>query len=375
MATKSLFEESLKSFSHDIYQDTNGTINACMSPFSIISAFLMLMIGTGGSSKSQIKSTIVNNNWNDQMIYHHYQALEAKVFNTKEIELSIATKLFVKKGLRLKKKVRKAARVYFKAGIENLDFKKSKRSAHIINSYIARRTNNRIIDVIEPSLLNDMTVMVLVNTLYFKGEWETQFDPRFTNREDFSLTKRKKIKVDMMASAFSVRYYNGKSFSAIALPYKGKEYEMIIILPSLTDGLKDLKNSFSSSVANAIESGLEENYLFVKIPKFEFEFEIDLKEDLLPKLGVTDIFLPDIADFSNLIRNVETKIYVSEAKHNVFINVNELGTEAAAATIIITGLTGPPPPKQFIADHPFMFYIRHVQTSSILFIGHFVGLA
>lgn len=359
------FEDSLINFSHDVYQKVGGAGSACVSPISIISAFLMLMAGTKGRSKTQIKSAILNNNQNDALIYYQYRALTGKVFSSTNNELYIATKLFVKQGLSVSSYVRYIAKSYFNADIGYKDFSKAHQSAIDINKYVASKTKNKIKKLISSTMLNDATVMVLVNAMYFKGTWEKQFDPANTRKRYFYRTINNRVKVDMMAMQDYVRFYNGMDYSAIALPYSGGAFEMVIVLPSQIDGFNDLKNSFSPGVANYIESQFVNTNVSINVPKFTFESETDLL-DLLPKLGINDIFGTS-ADFSALIQGQYRNIYVSEAIHKVFIEVNEIGTTAAAATAVVFTYGSP----AFIANHPFLFYIRHKPTGIVLFIGHY----
>lgn len=361
------FADSLVSFSHDIYQDIDATESACVSPFSIISAFFMLMAGTSGRSKTQIKSTILSKPLNDALINQQYKALSGQVFNATNNELYIASKLYVKEGLSVTNKVRNIAKTYFNSDIGHKDFTTVQQSAIEINNYVASKTSNKITNLVSSNWLSSATVMVLVNALYYKGTWETQFDPTNTTKQDFYVTQSKKVKVDMMAMQHYVLYYNGKDYSAIRLPYKGGMYDMVVVLPKQIDGFNKLKTSFSPATVKIIESNMVNTSVIINLPKFTFESETDLKI-LLPKIGITDIFTPALADFSALIQGVSnSNMYVSEARHKVVIEVNEKGTQAAAGTtIVITWST-----ISFIADHPFLFYIKHRLTGTILFIGHY----
>lgn len=367
---QSSFENSLISFSHDVYKEIQIDQSECVSPYSIISALLMLMVGTGGTSKSQLRSAVLKNNWNDEFIYQQYKALGDKVFNSTENELSIATKLFVMKGLKVKQNVRDVAKNYFNAEIGHKDFSKAVKSATEINSYIAKWTKNRITDFVSPNSLSSDIVMFLVNAVYFKGVWDRAFDPKSTRKRDFFLTETNTVQIDMMYMKHYVRYYNGKDYSAISLPYAGRKYEMVIVLPRRIDGLNALKQSFSPAMALDIETKLVNMSIVVNIPKFTFESKTDLKA-LLPKLGIIDIFDERSADLSNLIQGIQKRLVVSEARHKVFIEVNEKGTEAAAVTGIGISITSIPP--SFTANHPFLFYIKHEPTDVILFMGHFIA--
>lgn len=366
---QSSFQNSVISFSHDVYKEVPVTENGCVSPYSIMSALLLLMAGTGGKSKSQLRTAILKKNWNDDVTYQQYQALTNQVFSSTENEIYIATKLYVKNGVAVTKNVRDVAKKYFNADIEQKDFAMSIKAAEDINSYIALKTKNKITELIKPEWLSSLTVMVLVNAVYFKGVWEKAFNPEETKKMDFYLTESNTIKVDMMYMKHEVRFLKNLHYSVIALPYTGRTFEMVIVLPTNINGLQKLQKSLTTSMVNDIDSKLVNTNVSIYLPKFKFESGTDLKI-LLPKIGIVDIFDVGNADFSNLINGHKDGIYVSEARHKVVLEVNELGTEAAATTVIVTAFGSGLSPM-FFASHPFLFYIRHFSTGSVLFMGHF----
>lgn len=366
--SQQLFEDSLISFSYDIYRGIESDVSTCVSPYSVISALLLLMAGTGGKSKSQIKSSILSDKWNDVDLYLRYEALNYKVFDVKEVELYFATKLFLKNGLTFTKNMRDVAEVTFDASVGYKDFSKPKVSAHYMNRFISKRTNGKIKNMISWQWLNNNTVMVLANAVYFKGTWSGKFDRKKTKQRDFFAKNNNKIKVSMMEKEDKVLFVNEEHFSAITLPYKGDQYDMVIVLPKDNAGLPNLKKTFSSDVARIIDKKSSYKDATINLPKFKFQADINLK-DLLPKLGITDIFNGNVADFTNLVYEVKEAIYISEARHRVIIEVNEEGTEAAAATTLVATVKSTP--VKFIADHPFMFYVRHRSSNSIFFMGDF----
>lgn len=365
------FQDSLLSFSLDIYNQTDAVGSVCVSPYSIISALLMLMVGTRGSSRAQIKSAIFDDDMDDDVLYEQYKALNRRVFNTSELELYSATKSFVMDGYTLSNDVKKVAKNVFNADIGHKDFSKSKAAAYHMNNYIAKRTNDKIKDLISPSWLNSQTVMVLVNALYFKGSWGLPFDPKNTKKGYFLLTDGRDIVVDMMTMTRTIRYKEEEDYAVIALPYEVTDFEMVIILPTKRDGLPELKKTFSKDMIKEFASQrVRYERVIITLPKFAFKAESDLK-NMLPKLGISDIFSHK-ADLSNLILAQRSNgIFVSEARHMVAIDVNEEGTEAAAATVIISLWRTIPMERIFIADHPFLFYITHRPTNSVVFIGDY----
>jgi serpin B len=182
--------------------------------------------------------------------------------------------------------------------------------------------------------------------------------------------KIKVTQVNMMHIKLRVLYTTDNDYSAIALPYRGNKFEMVFILPKTIDGLNALEANISSELLQHINSRFKMSTVQISIPKFVIESELDLKK-VLPKLGITDIFNEAKSDFSHLIKEHTGKIYVSKAVHKVIVEVNEEGTEASAATVIVVLLRGGPRTLSFTADHPFLFYIRNKESGTILFLGRY----
>lgn len=367
------FENIFLHFSSSVYDVIDKTESTCVSPYSLISALLLLMVGANGKTKSQISTAIFNDsNLPDNNKFEKYRELNDQILSNRgdKLEFKVANKMFVNKQFTLRKNVQRQAKEFFRSDIGYKDFTKSKQAATFMNSYIAKHTNNKIQDLISWKWINSMTAMVLVNAVYFKGEWKTKFDQSNTKKDDFFVSKQKTVKVNMMNVKQSVLFVSEDDFSAIALPYKGDKFDMVFILPKENDGLLQLEEKLSSDFIKNVNSNLKTAMVQISIPKFTFESEFDLKL-VLPILGIEDIFNPAKADFSTLIQDQTDKIYVSRAVHKVFIEVNEEGTEATAATAIVAQTRSAHKQLSFIADHPFLFYIRNIKTGVILFIGRY----
>ncbi|CAC5373653.1 unnamed protein product [Mytilus coruscus] len=367
------FEKEFLHFSSSVYDVIEKTESTCVSPYSLISALLLLMVGANGRTKTQISTAIFNDSkLPDNKKFEKYRELSDQLMHNKgdELEFKVANKMFVNKKFTLRKKVQRQAREFFLSDIGYKDFTKPKQAASFMNSYIAKQTNNKIKDLISWKWLNSITAMVLVNSVYFKGEWKTKFDPSNTKKEYFFVSKQKTVKVDMMNVKQSVLYVSKDDFSAVSLPYKGDNFDMVFILPKENDGLRRLEEKLSSDLIKSVNSNLKTAMIQISIPKFTFESEFDLKL-VLPQLGIEDIFNQANADFSTLLQEQTDKVYVSRAIHKVFIEVNEEGTEAAAATAIVAQVRSANMQLNFVANHPFLFYIRNIKTGMILFIGRY----
>ncbi|XP_076113392.1 serpin B3-like [Mytilus galloprovincialis] len=212
--------------------------------------------------------------------------------------------------------------------------------------------------------------MFIINAIYFKATWEKQFLPRSTHKETFYLPNNKKIEVEMMMQQTLIPYFRGLDFSAIALPFKGGNFDMVVILPNEIHGLPNLEAKITPKLLSDISAGFTRRHdrTDVYIPKFKLQTELNLKHEL-PKLGVEDIFYQAEANFSNLINEKRGGLYVDVAIHKAVFNVNEAGVEGAAATAISVSVRIRP--MVFRANRPFLFYVRDIKSGLILFIGRF----
>ena len=209
--------------------------------------------------------------------------------------------------------------------------------------------------------------LVLTNAIYFNAAWLYPFDEALT-REDgtFHLPGGSQITVPMMSQIEYFRYTSGDGYQAVELPYDGEELSMVVFLPE-SDRFDEFEASLNSGQVETIISSFSLNYLYLTMPKFEYQFSLELK-DTLKAMGMTDAFNPVIADFSGM--DGTRDLYIGDVLHKAFVSVDEAGTEAAAATAVIMVGTGiPPTPTEFTLDHPFIFLIRDIETGAILFVG------
>jgi len=243
----------------------------------------------------------------------------------------------------------------------------------VINSWVSENTNQKIKDILSAGDVNALTRLILVNAIYFKGDWERKFDATVTAQEDFQVSATETVKVPLMfmKKVKAVYGVNHKlNCQAIELPYVKKALSMFVILPdhtvtdihalerSLTvDDLVNINNSFK----------MEEREVNIWLPRFKIDEKLELN-GLLAKLGIVDLFSEGKADLSGI--NKAKELFVSKILHRAYVEVNEEGSEAAAATAVVMMMRSMPrPPFDFRADHPFLFLIRDNTTKSILFFG------
>jgi len=349
--------------------------NLIMSSFSVSTVLNMILSGAEGSTASQLKQgltvkdfDVVKNGFKDAL----------KLMKTNEnFTLSAANRIYYSDGV-LDKSYIKSTQKYFLAEPVGMDFGQAVQSASAINQWVEEQTNKKIQNVIAPESISSLTKLVLVNAIYFKGDWDVKFDKSKTRKGDFHVSPTKTVQTDMMFSKEEYamkRVKELKGAIALDMPYKGKRLSMIFLLP-------DDKRSSLADLEEAISKVTDLNSIFhkfhkfgrkvkveVTLPRFKLESEFDLVEPL-KQLGMTDMF-GSKADFSGMTGGTNKGLYVSNVVQKAFVEVNEEGTEAAAATVVtIVGRSMGPEPKQFTCDRPFMFLIRDNLSRMILFSGH-----
>lgn len=259
-------------------------------------------------------------------------------------------------------------RQYYGGAVRNMDFRGAPDESRIeINNWVEEKTNNKIKDLIPPGLIDSMTRLVLTNAVYFKGDWASKFKEEGTQKEDFYVSSEKIVEVDMMSQKTDdFSYYEDESVQVLEMPYAGEELSMIAILPR--GNLDDLANDLNSdNLANWLD-GMYRKEVIVHFPRFKFETKYRLSGELA-SMGMPTAF--GAADFSGMTGNRDLQI--SDVIHQAFVEVNEEGTEAAAATAVVIRFTSlPDSPKEFYANKPFVFLIKDNKNGLILFMGKVV---
>lgn len=258
------------------------------------------------------------------------------------------------------------------AGFNLVDFVNDlnrEKARNEINKWVEDRTNQKIKELIQKGDLTSLTRLVLVNAIYFKGKWKYTFNKKETKEIPFFVDEKRTSKVPMMHQVNDFNYYEDKDLQAIELPYSGDELSMIVILPKERT-LSKLEKNLNYTLLDKISTNMAKEKIEVYFPKFKIEKRYILNEPLI-KLGMSDAFDDMLADFSGMTGSRD--LYISKVIHQSFIEVNEEGTEAAAATaVIMSGKSISLGPKIFKADHPFLFFIIHKPTNTILFMGRFI---
>jgi len=336
------------------------------------SALAMTYAGASGNTKKQM-SEVLYFNLPDDELHFAFSKLNS-ILNTpkSDFQLAIANSLWGQINYPFQEDFLDLVKKYYSAGFNLVDFVDEinrEKARNEINKWVEDRTNQKIRELIHKEDLNPMTRLVLVNAIYFKGKWKYTFNKEETREMPFFLNENKTLKVSMMHQINEFNYYEDKNLQAIELPYSGNELSMVVILPKERN-LSKIEKNLTYDMLNSISRSMEKEKVDLYIPRFKIEKRYILNEALM-KLGMTDAFIDMLADFSGMTGDKD--LYISKVIHQSFIEVNEEGTEAAAATaVIMSGKSIGLGPKVFKADHPFLFFIIHKPTNTILFMGRFI---
>jgi serpin B len=361
-------------FALDLYQQLKSAEgNLFFSPHSISTALAMTYAGARGNTAKQM-SRALHLKLDEKQLHKAFGQLEAQLraFAQKEkVELSFANALWAQKDYRFLEQFLNLVKHYYRAELSYADFKTAHESARgQINDWVERQTNDKIKDLIKPGVLNALTRLVLANAIYFKGLWESQFDKSITRDAEFWLDPDTTVDVPMMSQEHEFNYVENDQLQVLELPYAGNDLSMTVLLPKKHDGLAELESSLTAHTLRSLVAKSHEQTVTVYLPRFKLTSQFSL-QNTLAAMGMPDAFSQNTADFSAMDGN--RMLYISAVVHKAFVDVNEEGTEAAAATGVVVSVTAMPVrPAVFRADHPFVFLIRDIHSGSILFLGRVV---
>jgi serpin B len=353
--------------------------NLFCSPFSISSALAMTYAGARGETAEQMADALHFTTGQDQLHPAFKEFLSqlaggSKAVNSKAqppYQLAIANRLWSARGHAFLDPFLRTTREQYGAELEQLDFSKSDAARGRINAWVEKQTQGKIKDLIAPRVLNDSTRLVLTNAIYFKGDWDHPFEKSSTKDEAFHVSDSKEVTAPLMRQHRDFGYAETKDLQILEMPYEGGDLSMLVLLPRPG-------TSLDSATAAAMESSkslqqqlakVRSKEVIVHLPRFTMTSQFNLAETLAAK-GMKNAFDTSRADFSGM--SSEERLMISAVIHKAFVEVNEKGTEAAAATAIELAPASAAveeEPIVFRADRPFAFLIRHLPTGAILFMG------
>jgi serpin B len=344
--------------------------NLFFSPYSLATALAMVYIGAKDATRQQMAQVLhfPSDQEKPHAAFAQLQAHLDRLQQAGDITIGVANSLWVQDGYALLHEYLMLVKQYYGVSITPLDYRDRQQACERINEWVEQRTNGKIKDLLDPGALNELTRLILVNAIYFKGTWQRPFDPYFTRDLPFHVTTSRAVETPMMAATMKVMYSETQSLQILELPYAGRSTSMLLLLPRDIDDLDDMEASLSVEDIEKWKSSLRETEVQVILPKFTMTSQFRL-DQTLQAMGMTDAFKPSQANLAGMTGKPD--LYVSEVIQKAYAEVNEKGTEAAAATAVPAAKSRafPREPPSFRADHPFVFLIQENLTGSILFMG------
>lgn len=373
-------------FALDLYQAVRGEGgNLFYSPFSISLALAMTYAGAAGETEQQMAKALHFDLPQDRLhpamnLLDQTLESQAEKAGAEEAEdesrgftLNIVNSLWGQNDYNFQPEFLDLLAQNYGAGLRLLDFAADAEAARqVINGWVEEQTSDRIQDLIPAGVIDALTRLVLVNAIYFNAAWALPFEPEVTQDGDFHLLDGSSVQVPMMKQVEIFPYVDGDGYQAVELPYVGRQMAMVVLLPD-EGGFEQFEAALDAERLDEVVAQLSSQNMSLSLPKFEFEATLGLA-GALQSLGMADAFQPGEADFSGM--DGTRDLFIQDVLHKAFVAVDEEGTEAAAATAVVVGVTSmPAEPIEVTIDRPFIFLIRDIETGSILFIGRMLNPA
>ncbi|WP_395743234.1 serpin family protein [Prosthecobacter sp.] len=394
-ATPESAAHAVNAFGLDLHRQMPKEGNLCLSPYSIQSALAMTYLGASGMTADEM-ARVLHFPKNQQALGESFAALRQALLEAEEasvkrvaeakkyggpsepLTLRVASRLFGQNTYEFRKPFLAEVKTAFGAPLQPMNFRKNPAAAtHEINAWVAKQTQNKIRDLIGDPLSAD-TRLALVNALYFKAPWSSESAEADTMPKPFFVNGgRQAVDVPTMQSDLNMRYYNGRGFQAVTRSYAGHQLHFLLIIPDSIGGISGVEAKLTPEVLLAC-SKAEYREVILHLPKFKLTPPTIQLGDVLKKLGMTTAFDDPrgSADFDAMApRKPEDYLYISKVFHKTFLELNEKGTEAAAATAVVMMpgaiAIAPERPKPIVlkADRPFLFAIQHAESGACLFLG------
>ncbi len=363
-------------FAADFYQKaaSNNGDNLFFSPYSLSTLMAMLYGGAQQNTASQMANAmhfgLANPHLNEAMsaLKQQIQTIEGS-----PLTLNVVNDLWLEQNQPVVPKYLDDLQTYYGSGMHLEDFAHNPNGIRTqINDYIAQITNQKIQNLLPDGSIDNMTRMVLTNAVYFKGKWAEPFDPY--GNLDFHTLDQNSMSVSAMRVEQHMNYMKGEDYQAVEIPYQSNVASMMLIVPN-TGKFAAVETRLSEPELTALAQNWASTNVILTMPKFTFTQSVAAKQ-VLQDLGITDAFDTQKADFSGI--SSDGGLYVSDLLHKAFIAVDEIGTEAAAASAGVVGTTAAPMPEESVTltvDRPFIFMIRDNQTGTILFLGRVMKIS
>ncbi|KAM9094576.1 serpin B6-like [Sarcophilus harrisii] len=369
--------DAINTFTLNVFKEItekDSSQNVFYSPLSLYCALTMVLEGAKGNTAAQIQQVLSLNKGTD--VHQSFQFfLEEANKSGDECLLRIANRIFGEKTHDFMSSFKESCQKFYLSKMEELDFVNASEEARKhINKWVEEKTEGKIVELLTNGSIDQLTSLVLVNAIYFKGKWQNQFEKHATKERMFKISKDKQKPVQMMfqESTFSMTYLREVFTKVLVLPYVGGQMDMVILLPDENTDLKTLEKSLTSEKLTdwLKPERMNKTEVEVFLPRFKLEENLDL-ECILQKLGMSDAFDGSKADFSGI--SAGKNLFLSKVLHKAYVEVNEEGTEAAAATAAVAMFLCAKMNPRFVVDRPFLFLIRDNSSKNILFFGKVIS--
>lgn len=356
-------------FTFSLYDEINNTANNMFfSPYSISSALAMTYNGARNETKEEM-AEVFKFSKDQEELSRSFSKLNDHISGqtSKKIQLDIANSIWGQEDYHFEKRFLSLNNKYYGAGVKEVDFKKNyKEIRKQINQWVEDKTQDKIKNLIKKNMLDPLTRMVLVNAIYFNGKWEYPFNKENTYQDKFYVYSECEMQTDFMKRTASMKYHEDDLAQMVEIPYANKSLSMMVILPKKKYGMEELENHLNHKLYQSYQKAMFSKRVNLILPKFKISDDYELNEPL-KKLGMKSAFEKD-ADFSGMTGTRD--LFISNVVHKSYVDVNEEGTEAAAATgVVMRKTTAVMETVDFKADHPFIFLIKDNKTNAILFMG------
>ncbi|XP_059119200.1 serpin B9-like isoform X2 [Peromyscus eremicus] len=350
----------------------DGSENVFFSPMSISSALAMVFMGAKGNTASQMIQALGLNTEKD--VHQGFQRLLSNLNKpNRKYSLRTANRLFAESTCEFLPTFKESCLQFYHSELEQLSFvKAAEESRKHINTWVSKQTEGKIPELLSGGSVDSETRLVLVNALYFKGKWQKEFDKECTREMPFKVNQREKRPVQMMyqEDVFKLAYVEEVQAQVLVMPYEGMELSLVVLLPDDGVDLSKVENNltFEKLTSWTKPDFMRSTDVGVFLPKFKLQENYDMKS-VFQHLGMVDIFQGGKADLSGM--SLERNLCVSKCVHKSVVEVNEESTEAAASTMVNIHYDSCVDGPTFCADRPFLFFIRHNETNTLLFCGRF----
>lgn len=353
--------------------------NLFVSPYSLSTALAMTRAGAAGETAKQMDAVLHL----PREFPAVFREMVAQLHDAPQVPeeggrgratvpaytLAVANGIFSQKGWSFLDAFRKVVAEDFASEFQEVDFKVPEQARSAINQWVEAKTKDRIKDIVPAGLPRPDTRMALANAIHFKASWAEPFSEEMTADGPFAVAPGKDVVAKRMKKTGRFAYAETEDALWVEIPYRANETSMVILLPKAKDGLDAIVSKLDGEKLSTAMRSLASRKIALELPRFTFTSELDASS-ALSRLGMTDAFMAGKADFTGI--TTQEPLFIGAVLHKAFVAVDEKGTEAAAATVVLMRAGSAPRPDEptpFVVDHPFLFLIRHRKTGAVLFMG------